>query len=86
MNSLDASLSREREMLLCFRAMIDRRVEIQKDLCICFIDYAKAFDRVKHDRLLELIARVDIDGEDLRLIRNLYYHQKATVRIMGELF
>ena len=40
---------------------------------------------MKHDKLLELIERLGIDGKDLRLIRNLYYDQKAAIRIMGEL-
>ena len=40
---------------------------------------------MKHDKLLELIERLDIDGKDLRLIRNLYYDQKTAIRIMGEL-
>jgi len=57
----------------------------QKDLYVCFIDYVKAFDCVKHDKLLELIQGLDIDGKVLRLIRNMYYGQKAAIRIKGEL-
>ena len=40
---------------------------------------------MKHDKLLGLIERLYIGGKDLRLIRNLYYHQKAAIRIKGEL-
>ena len=57
----------------------------QKNLYICFIDYVKAFDFVKHDKLLELIQGLDIDGKDLRLKRNMYYGQKAAIKIEGEL-
>ena len=40
---------------------------------------------MKHDRLMELMERLEIDGKDLRLLRNLCYGHKAAVRIMGEL-
>ena len=70
---------------LCLRAIIDKCIEKQKELYICFIDYVNAFDCVKHDKLLELIERLGIDGKDLRLIRNLYFDQKAAIRIMGGL-
>ena len=74
-----------RNAILCLRAIIDKCIEKQKELYICFIGYVKAFDCVKHDKLLELMERLGIDGKDLRLIRNLYYDQKAAIRIMGEL-
>ena len=74
-----------RDAILCLRAIIDKCFEKEKNFYICFIDYVKVFDCVKHDKLLELIERLGIDGKDLRLIRNLYYDQKAAIRIMGEL-
>ena len=74
-----------RNATLCLRKIMEKSIEKQKDLYICFIDYVKAFDCVKHDKLLELIQGLDIDGKDLRLIRNMYYGQKAAIRIKGEL-
>ena len=74
-----------RNATLCLRAIIEKCIEKQKDLYICFIDYVKAFDCVKHDKLLEFLERLDIDGKDIRLIRNLYYGQKAAIRITGEI-
>ena len=65
--------------------IIEKSIEKQKDLYICYIDYVKAFDCVKHDKLMELLQNVEIGGKDLRLIRNLYYDQKAAIRIQGEL-
>ena len=41
---------------------------IQKDLHLCFIDYSKAFDKVKHEELLVMLRKLDIDGKDLRVI------------------
>ncbi|KAK3743177.1 hypothetical protein RRG08_064033 [Elysia crispata] len=57
----------------------------QKDLYICFIDYSKAFDKVKHEKLFEMLNQLDIDGKDLRVLRNLYWDQTAAVRVGGEL-
>ncbi|CAH2233182.1 jg13114 [Pararge aegeria aegeria] len=57
---------------------------MQQDVFMCFIDYEKGFDRVKHDRLGALLRNIGLDGKDLRIVRNLYYNQKATVRIEGE--
>ena len=74
-----------RNATLCLRAIIEKCIEKQKDLYICFIDYVKAFDCVKHDKLLEFWERLDIGGKYIRLMRSLYYGQKAAIRINGEL-
>ena len=60
-------------------------IEMQKDLYLCFIDYSKAFDNVRHEKLFNILEHLDIDGKDLRVIRNLYWDQSAAVRIGGEL-
>ena len=44
---------------------------------ICFIDYEKAFDRVKHAKIIECMENLDIDEKDISLIRNLYWNQKS---------
>ena len=54
---------------------------MQRDIFLCFIDYSKAFDRVKHKELMQMLSELDIDGKDLRLIRNLYWDQKAAIKI-----
>ena len=64
--------------------LLERSIEVQKDLHLCFIDYSKAFDKVKHDRLFEILENLDIDGKDLRVIRNLYWDQCAAVRVQDE--
>ncbi|KAK3714907.1 hypothetical protein RRG08_005377 [Elysia crispata] len=46
---------------------------------------AKAFDKVKHEKLFEMLNQLDIDGKDLRVLRNLYWDQTAAVRVGGEL-
>ncbi|GFO02679.1 retrovirus-related pol polyprotein line-1 [Plakobranchus ocellatus] len=57
---------------------------MQKDLHLCFIDYSKAFDKVRHVELFRMLEKLDIDGKDLKAIRNLYWDQTASVRIEGE--
>ena len=52
---------------------------------MCFIDYQKAFNTVRHADLLEILDRLDIGTKDLRVIRNLYYEQAAAVRVEDEL-
>ena len=57
----------------------------KKDLYLCFIDYSKAFDKVRHEKLFNILELLDIDGKHLRVIRNLYWDQSVAVRIGGEL-
>ncbi|XP_063598959.1 uncharacterized protein LOC134775403 [Penaeus indicus] len=64
--------------------MAERAVEVQKDLYLCFIDYSKAFDKVRHQEMFKMLEVLDIDGKDLQLIRNLYWKQLAAIRIEGE--
>ena len=52
--------------------------EFQKN--ICFIDYAKAFDCVDHDKLWNILNEMGIPDHLTCLLRNLYAGQEATVR------
>src|SRR5688572_25193108 len=52
----------------------------KKKLYLCFVDYRKAFDRVKHDKLVEVMEKAGIPELDRRLIINLYWKQLAVVR------
>ena len=47
---------------------------------ICFIDYTKAFDRVKHFKMIERLSEIGIDDKDLQIISKLYWEQSASVR------
>ena len=74
-----------RNAIFTLSMSMERCIEAQKDLYICFIDYYKAFDKVKHEKLFEMRNQLDIDGKDLRVLRNLYWDQTAAVRVDGEL-
>ena len=58
---------------------------MQKDLHLCFIDYTKAFDKVQHEELLEILGKLDIHGKDLRILRNLFWEQTACMRADNDL-
>ena len=52
----------------------------RKNIYFCFIDYAKAFDYVDHNKLWKILKEMRIPGHLTRLLRNLYAGQEATVR------
>ena len=54
--------------------------EFQKNICFCFIDYAKAFDCVDHNKLWKILQGMGIPDHLTCLLRNLYAGQEATVR------
>ena len=54
--------------------------EFQKNIYFCFIDYAKAFDCVYHNKLWKILKEMGIPDYLTRLLRNLYADQEATVR------
>ena len=59
---------------------IERTREFQKNICFCFIDYAKAFDCVDHNKLWKILQEMGIPGHLTCLLRNLYAGQETTVR------
>ena len=74
-----------RNAIFTLSMLMERCIEVPKDLYICFIDYSKAFDKVEHEKLFEMLNQLDIDGKDLRVLRNLYWDQTVAVRVEGEL-
>ena len=58
---------------------------MQKDLYLCSTHYAKAFDTVNHEQLLDMLQNFDLDGKDIRFLVSLYWEQKAGIRINNRL-
>ena len=52
---------------------------LQKNIYFCFIDYAKAFDCVDHNKLQKILKEMGIPDHLTCLLRNLYAGQEATV-------
>ena len=57
-----------------------KKQENSKKTCFCFIDYAKAFDCVDHNKLRKILKEMGIPDHQTYLLRNLYAGQEATVR------
>ena len=60
--------------------IIEKAREFQKNIYICFIDYAKAFDCVDHNKLWNILQETGIPDHLTCLLRNLYAGQDAIVR------
>ena len=64
-------------ILLC---IAERCLEVNQDLYCCFIDYTKAFDRVQHYILMEILCDLDMSEKVLHLVQNMYFNQSASIR------
>ena len=62
------------------RWIMEKAREYQKNIYFCFIDYAKAFDCVDHNKLWKILKEMEIPDHVTYLLRNLYAGQEATVR------
>ena len=60
--------------------LIKKAREFQKYIYFCFIDYAKAFDCVDHNKLWKILKEMGIPDHLTCLLRNLYVGQEETVR------
>ena len=60
--------------------IIERAREFQKNIYFCFIDYAKAFELVDHNKMWKILKERGIPDHLSCLLRNLYAGQEATVR------
>ena len=60
--------------------IIEKAREFQKNIYFCFIDYAKAFNCVDHNKLWKILKVIGIPDHVTCLLRNLYAGQEATVR------
>ena len=60
--------------------IIEKAREFQKNIYFCFIDYAKAFDCVDHNKLWKILKEMGIQDHLTCLLRNLYAGQEETVR------
>ena len=70
-----------RDQIANIHWIIKKAREFQKNIYFCFIDYAKAFDCVDHNKLWKILKEIGIPDHLTCLLRNLYAGQEATVRI-----
>ena len=69
-----------RDHIANIRWIIKKGREFQKNIYFCFIDYAKAFDCVDHNKLWTILKEMGVPDHLTCLLRNLYAGQEATVR------
>ena len=60
--------------------IMEKAREFQKNIYFCFIDYAKPFDYVDHNKLCKIQREMGIPEHLTCLLRNLYAGQEATIR------
>ena len=66
------------QIAICW--IMEKAREFQKNIYFCFIDYAKAFNYVDHNKLWKILKEMRIPDHLTCLLRNLYAGQEATVR------
>ena len=69
-----------RDQIANIRWIMEKAREFQKNISFCFLDYAKAFDCVDHNKLWKILKKMRISDHLTCLMRNLYAGQEATVR------
>ena len=69
-----------RDQIANIRWITEKAREFQKNINFCFINYAKAFDSVDHNKLWKILKKMGIPDHLTCLLRNLYAGQEATVR------
>ena len=71
---------RTRDQIANIRWIMEKAREFQKNIYFYFIDYAKAFDCVDHNKLRKILKEMGIPNHLTCLLRNLYAGQEAIVR------
>ena len=71
-----------RDQIANIHWIIEKAREFQRNVCLRFISYTKAFDCVDHDKLRKALEEKAIPGHLTWLLGNLYVGQEATVRTM----
>ena len=69
-----------RDQIVNIYWIIEKAREFLKNIYFCFIDYAKVFDCMDHNKLWEILKGIGIPDHLTCLLRNLYAGQEATVR------
>ena len=69
-----------RDQIASIHWIMGKAREFQKNIYFFFIDYAKAFDCVDHNKLWKILKEMGIPDHLTCLLRNLYAGQEATVR------
>jgi hypothetical protein len=70
-----------RDAIGMLRIISKRALVIEEELCACFIDWQKAFDRVNWTKLMQILKEIGIDWREKRLISKLYMEHSVKIRL-----
>jgi hypothetical protein len=73
-----------REALFMINVLFQKCRDQRRDVYVCFLDYEKAFDRVKHDDMMRILKERNVNAFDRRIVENLYWKQRAAIRVEGQ--
>jgi len=68
-----------RDAIGMMRIIAEQTLELNEELCICFIDWQKAFDHVNWTKLMQILKRTGIDWCERRLSSKLYMDLRVKV-------
>ena len=77
---LNIQLGGTKVQITNIRCIIKKAIKFQKNICLCFIDFAKAFDCVDHNKLWKILKEMGIPDHLTCLLRNLYAGQEVIIR------
>ena len=70
--------TRDQNVNICW--IMEKARELERNINFCFIDYAKAFDCVDHNKVWKILKGMGIPDYLFCFLRNLFVDQEATVR------
>lgn len=70
-----------RDAIGVMRMLYERSLDYGNDLYICYVDFEKAFDRVRWVKMMQILKELKVDWKDRRMIKDLYMRQVAVVRL-----
>ena len=70
-----------RDAIGMIRIILERTLEVDEELCFCFIDWQKAFDCANLTKLMQILKRTGIEWRERRLISKLYMDQTVKIRL-----
>ena len=81
MFKLDLEKAEETDQIANTCRTIEKAKEFQKNIYFCFIDYAKAFDCVDHNKLWKILKEREIPDHLICFLRNLYADQEQQMEL-----
>ena len=72
------------ESITALKKILNNRIDHGKSTYLCFIDFTKAFDRVEHKMLIDVLKKKGVKQAEILLICEIYIKQRSFMRNDGE--